>query len=444
MNVVARTTSASLLLFVMWTAVSPAAVTETTPRFLYASLLNAFQWGPNTAMLQLDRILVALPKPPEGHYSPDDGGKLWAVLSGADGAQLARLDCYADPGGEDMWTIQAYKVTGAPDVAGEGSQVKLAPGEYRLEFFLESGRFCTFPFAVSRLTEGGRDYFFLEGDWGDWAYLLYADADPEQALQWKVWLRNKAAIDRRSVKVWVEIIRDADNQVVCTCRPDVIHDLTPQWVRYAFDMIHPMQGTGGGAYLKAAELLKTDGSYTLKMTIDGKPYGTWKFAIAGGRLSRAGRTDPAGADPLTYIEGGDAWWYEGETTAAEAGSSEAPPPPAPTLTFIPDAQPLVVDGTAMLAADSLLNWLRAIVKTEGGRITATTDEHRLEMTVGTTAALVDGQAKTAPAAPVERDGEVYVPIRFASEALGAQFQWDAATKTMTIIEGHRMAKVKLP
>ena len=46
------------------------------------------------------------------------------------------------------------------------------------------------------------------------------------------------------------------------------------------------------------------------MTIDGQPYGTWTFAVAGGKLQYAGRTVGSSADPLTFVEDGrDTFWY---------------------------------------------------------------------------------------------------------------------------------------
>jgi hypothetical protein len=81
-------------------------------------------------------------------------------------------------------------------------------------------------------------------------------------------------------------------------------------VRYEFDMIFPMEGTSGGAYFKAKDLVGTDGSYILTLQIDGELYGTWNFKISGGVFVLAGRALRASADPLTFVEGGrDAFWY---------------------------------------------------------------------------------------------------------------------------------------
>jgi len=430
-----------------WGASVGAAVSDGTPRILHASLLNGLQLESQTGALWLDAIQAALPAPAGGgSYSPDGGGKLWAVLSAKSGSQVARYDFYAQPGQGEMWVLGSHKLT---PLDGGGTppdgRPRLAAGDYVLDFLLESGRFYTFPFTVSVLQGGGRDYYFIDGDWDHWAYLFYAGADPEEGLAWKVWLRNKAAQDTKSVRTRVEITRDADGALVCTSREGVTQDLTPRWNRYVFDLIHPMQGTGGGAYFRAAELLGKDGSYTLTMSLDGKPYGSWKFQVLGGKLSCTGRTDRAQADPLTFIDSGTgAWWYEGQTSAGQAQAITETPKPEPTLTMIPDANPIVVKGTALLAAKSIHNWLGADVKVEGSKVTAVKGEHRLEMTVGSSSAIVEGKAVTAPVEAVQRNGDLYVPIRFSCEALGAEVKWDAGTKTMTIIEGNRMGRVKVP
>jgi len=426
-------------------AIAGAAVTDDTPRFLYASLLNGLEFDSRTGDLQLATIQVALPSPPGGgRYAPEGPGKVWAVIATGAGAQVARFDFYAEKGEGAMWVISSYTLTRLEGGAAQGSRLRLAPGDYVLESHLPTGCFYTFPFTVSLAQGGGKNYYFLDGDWGSWAYLLYAGADPEEALIWKVWLRNKAPQDSKTVRTRVEVVRDADRALVCTSREGESQDLTPRWNRFAFDLIHPMQGTGGGAYFKAVDLLRKDGSYTLKMSLDGQPYGTWKFAVAGGKLSRTGRADRAQADPLTFIEGSrDAWWFGGQTTAGQAQVAvEAKP--EPSLSMIPDANPIVVKGTALLAAKSILNWLAATVTVGGQKVTAVLGDHRLEMTVGSPNAIVDGKTVTAPVEAVERNGDLYVPIRFSCEALGAQVKWDAGTKTMTINIGDRFGRVKVP
>lgn len=54
------------------------------------------------------------------------------------------------------------------------------------------------------------------------------------------------------------------------------------------------------------------------------------------------------------------------------------------------------------------------------------------LTVGSTAALVDGNAVALDAAPIIRNSRTMLPIRFVAENLGATVGWDGATSTVTI------------
>jgi hypothetical protein len=159
-----------------------------------------------------------------------------------------------------------------------------------LDFYLESGRFYTFSFSTSKLSGSdpfaGGDFYFIDGPWEDWGYLYYRDADPTQSFHFKVWLRNYAHGPDRDVKPLIEVHRGGT--LVCTSRQMTL-TLQPEWTRFDFDLIFPMEGTSGGAYFKA----------------------TWSFKVAGGKLNYTGRTVRGQADPLTFVEGGrDAWWYE--------------------------------------------------------------------------------------------------------------------------------------
>ncbi|MFO7655431.1 MAG: copper amine oxidase N-terminal domain-containing protein, partial [Bacteroidales bacterium] len=48
-------------------------------------------------------------------------------------------------------------------------------------------------------------------------------------------------------------------------------------------------------------------------------------------------------------------------------------------------------------------------------------------------ALVNGKKILLDAPPQIRQGRTFVPIRFISEAFGAIVEWDAATRTVTVI-----------
>lgn len=53
------------------------------------------------------------------------------------------------------------------------------------------------------------------------------------------------------------------------------------------------------------------------------------------------------------------------------------------------------------------------------------DGKQVELTTGNQTALVNGQEQQLNTAPVLKDGRVYVPLRFISEAEGIRVQWDS-------------------
>ncbi len=247
----------------------------------------------------------------------DSGKRGKVVLSRANGDEFCHwewsLNDYALPAPYKRFVF--YDAKRPNNSAFNPNDLKLTEtGDYVLDFFVDGKKFYTFAFSVSKLDPAspfdGETLYFLDGPWRDWGYLMYPDADPNQNLLWKIWLREKG-FSRPDHKVMVQITRDADKKLVCQSRPEVTHNFSQEWVRYEIEMTWPAARDDYGSYFKARDLLAKDGAYTLKMTIDGKEYGTWKFSVAGGKLVPAGRTVRGTADPLTFVEGGkDAFWYE--------------------------------------------------------------------------------------------------------------------------------------
>lgn len=54
------------------------------------------------------------------------------------------------------------------------------------------------------------------------------------------------------------------------------------------------------------------------------------------------------------------------------------------------------------------------------------------LSIGSTGAKVDGEAKECDAAPIIRNGRTMLPARFVAENLGAEVAWDAQAQTVTI------------
>jgi hypothetical protein len=67
---------------------------------------------------------------------------------------------------------------------------------------------------------------------------------------------------------------------------------------------------------------------------------------------------------------------------------------------------------------------------------------QFRMRLGSNEVVVNGENKTLDARPQVIAGTTYVPLRFVSEALGAEVAWDNATRTVTIEAAGNTAQVK--
>ncbi len=117
--------------------------------------------------------------------------------------------------------------------------------------------------------------------------------------------------------------------------------------------------------------------------------------------------------------------------------------PRPTLSNVT----IIVNGQRLQAAKTymqqgrLLLPIRALFEALGARvdyaaatkkITATYQGRTVVMTVGSTAASVDGRSVKVDVPPINIGGSVYIPLRFAGESLGATVDYNAASRTVTV------------
>lgn len=277
------------------------------PGLSFSSVLNGVALLSKKGQFRLNQI--------QATFLPSECKEGFTVLRTADGKELCQFDWSPDWLQKPYALLNIRKVTDLSSGANVPGGFGLTqPGDYVLDFYLPDELFYTFSFTVAKV--GGDDPFgdgqcyVLGGDWRNWGYLYYRDAQPDQNLQWKVWLRNDACKEK-DIKVRIEIVRDSDGAPVCTSRENTTYSVRPEWTRYEFDMVFPEgKEVPHGTYFKAKDLVETDGAYTLTMKIDDQVYGEWKFVIEGGKPKYTGRTLRGEANPLTFIEGGrDAWWY---------------------------------------------------------------------------------------------------------------------------------------
>ena len=92
-------------------------------------------------------------------------------------------------------------------------------------------------------------------------------------------------------------------------------------------------------------------------------------------------------------------------------------------------KPYLTDAKVMMAAlDDMLDELNGKVSYNGDTVVYQLNGHRVQMTVGSTEALIDGVKVTAPEAPKVVEGAVFAPFKFVFEGFGAKYSWNASRK----------------
>ena len=103
------------------------------------------------------------------------------------------------------------------------------------------------------------------------------------------------------------------------------------------------------------------------------------------------------------------------------------------LTF--DQSPYIENGTTMVPMRVTFESLGATVDYDA--TTKSISAHKgnidIELVTDSVLAKVNGTTSTLPIAVTNKNGSTMIPLRFVSESLGAQVNWDNNTKTVTII-----------
>lgn len=289
-----------------------AAQAPCAPGITFGSLVNNVGVGYTDGRLHIGSLYaVCLPTPAAPGrsvyaYDPDGGGKLTTIVKRSDGRALNTYVWYAQSIG-GLWELSRYKVVG-----GEESVKPLEPGGYVLEFAADDKTFYRFPFTVTSrqsddpYTPPGPRYF-LEGVWNDYGNIYYQRNDPASSLSFTLWVQDKAGREgKRSVPYELKLVRERDGAALASETATL--GLQPRWLRAQLSL-RPTGGDGN-SYFKAGDLLREDGAYSLRLNLDGVPYGQYRFDVKGGRI----QLQETGGDPSTrivdYISGGryTSWW----------------------------------------------------------------------------------------------------------------------------------------
>ena len=286
------------------------------PGISFWSLLGAVSVRYADGRLNVEKLYaVCLPTPArqsESHfpYDPDTGGKLSMAVKSADGRVLTTYVWYAESIG-GLWEMSRYKVVG-----GYEAVPPLGAGHYVLEFAVEGKPFSRFPFSIVVIQnedpyQPSGNRYFIEGAWNEYGNLFYQRNDPQSSLRFTTWVQEKSGKGgKRSVPYEVQLIRARDRQVLAADAATL--RLEPRWLQADLSL-HPAGGDRN-SYFKAGELLREDGAYRVRLTVDGQLYGEYPFTVQDGRIQLQGRQIREKTDPLDYIvdylSGGryTSWW----------------------------------------------------------------------------------------------------------------------------------------
>jgi hypothetical protein len=188
-----------------------------------------------------------------------------------------------------------------------------------LEFAADDKPFTSFPFSVVAAQrddpyQPAGNRYFIEGAWNEYGNMYYQRNDPQSSLTFTTWVQDKRGNENKTFTAYdAKLVNLKDGKVLGeeagTLR------LEPRWLELKL-YFHP--AVDKNAFLKAAELLREDGRYSVRLTIDGKPYGDYPFTVKGSRIQFQGKQIKENTDPMTYIvdylSGGrySSWWIKRE------------------------------------------------------------------------------------------------------------------------------------
>lgn len=292
-------------------AQQPAAACQ--PRVRMKTLLDNVRVGGRGGLSLGNFYAECLPDPARRSqtnyaYNPYDGGKLSAVLKASNGQPLHTYVFYAEKI-TTLWELSRYEVVGGPQAVKP-----LAVGSYTLEFALEDKVFQRFPFSVSTVESKDvyrpETLYLLDGPWSDYAELYFPK--PERFTQLWVWLRDKENAGVRQpkqIQYTLKLVRERDGKLLAEGGGETsAMSLKPQWTGYKLSFRPLVVPSGGSSEFHASELLASDGDHRIELSLDGKPYASYRVTIKGGKFQRdaAHARDAAGA--LMPLENEPNYW----------------------------------------------------------------------------------------------------------------------------------------
>ena len=111
-----------------------------------------------------------------------------------------------------------------------------------------------------------------------------------------------------------------------------------------------------------------------------------------------------------------------------------------------DQPPVTIGGRVLIPLRGVFERLGAFVQWNPGdnTVLATRGGSQIQLTIGSRTAFVDGRQVMLDVPPMVVGGRTLVPLRFVSEAMGANVDWDRSTRTVFVTSGGAAQPVPRP
>lgn len=104
-----------------------------------------------------------------------------------------------------------------------------------------------------------------------------------------MWLRDRenSGPRPRQIQYELKLVRESDGKAVAGGGGESsAMTLKPHWGGYKLSFRPTPARPDGSSEFPAAELLRTDGDYRIELSLDGKPYGSYRLTVKGGKFQR--------------------------------------------------------------------------------------------------------------------------------------------------------------
>ena len=166
--------------------------------------------------------------------------------------------------------------------------------------------------AKTRTYQPAGTRYFIEGAWNEYGNIFYQRNDPQSSLTFTTWVQEKSGSGNKiSTPYEAKLINLKDGKVLGEDSGTL--RLEPRWLELKL-FLHAAGDKNTS--LKAADLLREDGRYSVRLTIAGKPYGEYPFTVRVGRIEFQGKQVKEKTDPIDlivdYLYGGkySSWWIK--------------------------------------------------------------------------------------------------------------------------------------